>query len=76
MDRELEKRLNTLEAKLDKLTKLVEASADPRLVTSAYGQEVLKKATGKGDSGKSSAVKFDASQAPERGSPNRGGSEV
>lgn len=71
MDRDLEKRLDKLEAKLDKLTKLVEASADPRLVASIQGKETLKQVTGKEKSGKPSAGKFDASKAP-----NRGGSEV
>lgn len=64
MDRDLEKRLGTLEAKLDKLTKLVEASADPRLVAQIQGKDVLKQATG---SEKSKGVKFDVSKAPQRG---------
>lgn len=70
MDRETEKRLDRLEAKLDKLTKLVEASADPRLVASTQGKDALKQATG-GE--KSKGAKFDVSKAPDRASPQRGG---
>ena len=64
MDKDLDKRLDRLEAKLDKLTKLVEASADPRLVAGTQGNDILKQATG---SEKSKGAKFDVSKAPSRG---------